>query len=118
MFNFRNFSVGAKLILLVTSNLVLLAVILVGFSVYKISAGLEFAYLNQLTAVKTAKSDELKSLENNLSSLLVSLAASYSTKEAFSELSEGFNNLSSDAGVGADEAKKCFGFLLQQLLYQ
>jgi len=102
----RNFSVGAKLIFLVSTNLLILVAILVGISVYKTMNSLEDAYLKQLTAVKTAKADELHSVEKNMSNLLGALASSKLNVTAFNEFEKGFASIGSDSGVNVSEAKR------------
>ncbi len=60
---FNNRGIGTKLTIFVAVNLVLLVTITVGFAIIEITQSLRNAYLLKLTAVKTAKADEITSVE-------------------------------------------------------
>ena len=101
----KNYSLKTKLLLLVSLCLILLGSIIITVSVIKSTVSLEEETMNKLAAVESSKSEEIKNYFKDLEALLVSLANSKSTKDAFTDFEDGFYKLSDELEINVSDVK-------------
>ncbi|GGD39383.1 methyl-accepting chemotaxis protein [Malaciobacter pacificus] len=98
----KKLSIRFKLITIVVSGLILLGSLISYISINMSMTSLEKSEMDKLKAVKTTKKNEVQTYFNTLESLLLSLAQSKTTKDAFLDFYEGFHNLENEVDLGID----------------
>lgn len=103
---FKNMSIKIKLTLVSVVGLLILGVFITVLSVNKSTEALLKAEYNKLKSIETTKASEINNYFNSLKSLLISLANSKSTQEAFLDFEDGFYKLSDEIDLDTQSIKK------------
>ena len=86
----NKYSISTKLNIFVAIGLLFLNMVVTIFVYYSVKDALLVAQFEKLTAVKTAKKEEISSYLKSLEGLLVSLASNKTTKDSFVAFEDSF----------------------------
>ncbi|MGA1932900.1 methyl-accepting chemotaxis protein [Arcobacter sp. YIC-464] len=103
---FSNMSIKIKLTLVTVIGLLILGVFITLLAVNKSTEALLEAEYNKLRSIETTKASEVNNYFDSLKSLLVSLANTKSTQEAFLDFEDGFYKLSSEIDIDISMVKE------------
>ena len=101
----NKYSISTKLNIFVAIGLLFLNMVVTIFVYYSVKDALLVAQFEKLTAVKTAKKEEISSYLKSLEGLLVSLASNKTTKDSFVAFEDSFYKIQKESNLTALEVK-------------
>ena len=103
---FKTMTIRAKLALVSVLSLLLLGTAIIVISVNQSTIALKEAEFNKLSSVEAAKKNEIVNYLQSLKGLLVSMANSQLTKEAYVGFEKGFYAIENEVQLDAQEVKR------------
>ena len=102
----NKYSISAKLNVFVAIGLMFLIMIITVFVYYSTKQTLLDAQFEKLTAVKSAKKEEISGYLKTLEGLLTSLASNKTTKDSFTALEDSFYKIQKESNLTSIEVKE------------
>ena len=102
---FKNLTIKKKLLGVVIFALLILSITITIIATNKSIDALLESKFSQLSAIQTAKEDELINYFDSLHGLIVSVSENHGTKEAFSAFEDGFYKLSNELDLDSQKVK-------------
>jgi methyl-accepting chemotaxis protein len=102
----NKYSISAKLNVFIAIGLMFLVMIITLFVYYSVKQSLLDAQFEKLTAVKSAKKQEMTSYLKTLEGLLTSLASNKTTKDSFTAFEESFYKIQKESNLDESEIKE------------